>query len=203
MSQDILYLITALVTSGATLSAVWLKHKLTCTDHCKVLEEEMKQNTNVYTALEYTLEEAGADRAYVFEFHNGDHYFSGRGQQKFSCTYEVVKEGISAESSQSQNYRVSNFHHYIKSLIGEGHFSHDNLDSIEDYGLIKLLDHKGVQSIYNVPLKTLNGKIIGLVGLDFVKNPRKGGAIGFCGNPKGHLKDLLKDQARIIAGYLV
>jgi hypothetical protein len=203
MTQELIYLITALCTSAATLGAVWLRHKLTCEDHCQVLEKEMKQNGNVYTALQYTLDKTGADRAYVLEFHNGEHYFSGRGQQKFSCTYEVVRQGISSEAAQSQNYRVSNFHHYINTLVQEGVFAHSDLDTIEDYAFAKLLDHKGVQSIYNVSLKTLNGKIIGIMGLDYVRSPNSEGKIGFYQHPKGKLMDFLKEQSRIIAGYLV
>tara|TARA_R100000808_G_scaffold25056_1_gene61033 strand:+ start:2297 stop:2905 length:609 start_codon:yes stop_codon:yes gene_type:complete len=202
MSQEFVYLLTALFTSAATLAAVWLRHRLTCEDHCEVLEKEMKQNANVYTALQFTLEESGADRAYVLEFHNGEHYFSGRGQQKFSCTYEVVREGISAEAGKSQNYRVSNFHNYINTLVQDGVFAHSELETIEDYGFSKLLEQKGVQSIYNVSLKTLNGKIIGILGLDYVRTPSTAGKIGFTQKPKGAIA-LLKEQARIIAGYLV
>ena len=203
MSQELVYLLTAACTSAATLGAVWLRHKLTCEDHCEVLEKEMKQNATVYTALQYTLEESGADRAYVLEFHNGEHYFSGRGQQKFSCTYEVVRQGISTEAEKSQNYRVSNFHHYVNTLVQDGVFAHSDTEQIEDYGFSKLLEHKGVQSIYNVSLKTLNGKIIGILGLDYVRSPSTAGKIGFAQQPKGGILNLLKDQSRIIAGYLV
>ena len=203
MTQELIYLITAFCTSAATLGAVWLRHKLTCEDHCKVLEKEMKQNGNVYTALQYTLDETGADRAYVLEFHNGEHYFSGRGQQKFSCTYEVVRQGISAEAAASQNYRVSNFHHYINTLVQNDVFAHSDLDTMDDYAFAKLLEHKGVQSIYNVTLKTLNGKVIGIIGVDYVRQKAPAGKIGFHQNPAGTLTDFLKGQSKIIAGYLV
>ena len=193
MDENLLYASTAIVTSLVTLLGVWLKHHLTCKDHCTIMKKEMKQNANVYTALQYTLAETGADRAYVFEFHNGDHYFSGRGQQKFSCTYEVVGKGISSEASDSQNYRVSNFHHYIHSLIHDGSFCQPNLEKSEDYAFYKLLEKKGVKSLYNVPLKTLNGKIIGFLGLDFVREERD--------DPE--LKNALRKQARVIAGYIV
>ena len=203
MTDSLIYILTATLTSAGTLGAVWLRHKLTCKNHCKILEKEMKQNANVYTALEYVLDETKADRAYVFEFHNGEHYFSGRGQQKFSCTYEVVQRGISSEASRSQNYRVSNFHHYINSLIEDEKFMHENINNIEDYSFLKLLEQKGVSSIYNIPLKTLNGKIIGFIGVDYVKEFCPAGKIGFNQPNQPTLPDFLKQQARIIAGYLV
>jgi len=202
MSEPLIYLLAAGLSSAATLLAVWFKHRLTNRE-CDVLQEETRQNANVYTALQYTLEETGADRAYIMEFHNGEHYFSGRGQQKFSCTYEVVRKGISAESSNSQGYRVSNFHHYINKLVHDDEFCHVALESIEDYPFARLLEHKGVRSIYNVTLKTLNGRIIGVIGVDYVRSEVPAGKIGFHQHSKGSLTDFLKAQSKIIAGYLV
>jgi hypothetical protein len=202
MNESIVSITAAILSAGATLLAVWLKHRWGA-QRCDPLTKEMQQNANVYMALEHTLEKTGADRAYVLEFHNGENYFSGRGQQKFSCTHEVVRQGISAESANSQNYRVSNFHHYINTLVQDGEFNYANLDSLEDYAFIKLLEHKGVQSIYNVTLTTLSGKIIGIVGVDYVRDKGPQGKIGFNQTPNGSLTDFLKVQSKIIAGYLV
>ena len=85
--EIVAYLMAAVASCGATLGAVWLRHKLQKDDTCDTVAEETKHNENVYAALNFTLEEMGADRAYVLEFHNGIHYFSGRSQQKFSCSY--------------------------------------------------------------------------------------------------------------------
>jgi hypothetical protein len=38
--------------------------------------------------------------------------------------------------------------------------------------LRNLLTSKGVKSLYNVPIRTYNGKTIGFIGLDFVKSER-------------------------------
>ena len=56
-----------------------------------------------------------------------------------------------------------------------------------------MLQDRGAEAFYATPIKTLNGKIIGLLGVDFVKSSKSQ-----C-NP-----DLnnLKQQARIIGGYL-
>ncbi len=202
MTESLLSIAAAILSAAATLLAVWLKHRWG-NKLCDPLTKETQQNANVYTALQHTLDETGADRAYVLEFHNGEDYFSGRGQQKFSCTHEVVREGISSESALSQNYRVSNFHHYINTLVQEGEFAYSDLDSLDDYAFIKLLEHKGVQSIYNVTLSTLNGKIIGIIGIDYVRNKCPQGKVGFNQAPNGSLIGFLKTQSRIVAGYLV
>ena len=190
------YLAAAVVSAVATLLAVWYRHKLGSRG-CDLIKEETKQNTNVYTALQYTLEQTQADRAYILEFHNGEHFYAGRGQQKFSCTFEIVKEGISAEAHKSQNHRVSNYHNYIQRLVDKEKFCHENVEQIEDHFFSNLLKQKGVKSVYNVPLKTLNGKIVGILGVDYVRHPQENN-LG-----KISILNLLKKQAKIITGYLL
>ena len=189
------YILASVVSCLATLGAVYLRHKL-ARKSCDTIQAETKHNENVYTALNYTLEEMGADRAYVLEFHNGISYFSGRGQQKFSCSYEIVQEGISAECHNSQDHRVSNYHTYISELVEKEKFAYTDLEAISDHVFSGLLHHKGVKSIYNVPVKTLNGKIIGILGIDYVKAQRDKEF-----DDDFHL--FMKRQARIIAGYLL
>ena len=201
--SNITQIAVALVSIGATLFSVWAGKRYMEKRKKDCLVNETIQNANVYTALQYLLEEARADRAYVLEFHNGEHYFSGRGQQKFSCSYEVVREGISAESEQSQNHRVSNYHHYISEMVKDGHFSYSDTKLINDVPFVQMLNQKGVNAIYNVPLKTLNGKIIGILGIDFVNSSPKTKEIGFDKSADKTLQDFLRHQARIIAGYLI
>jgi len=194
--EVVAYVLASVLSCLATLGAVYLRHKLT-SKKCDPIQEETKHNENVYTALNYTLEEMEADRAYVLEFHNGINYFSGRGQQKFSCSYEIVQEGISAECHNSQDHRVSNYHHYISELVENAKFQHSNIDNMNDHVFAGLLQHKGVKSIYNVPIKTLNGKIIGILGVDYVKS------IGGEDHFTDEAYEFMKRQARVIAGYLL
>jgi len=196
-------IMVALVSVGATLFSVWAGKRYMNNRKNSILINETIQNANVYTALQFLLEEAGADRAYVLEFHNGEHYFSGRGQQKFSCSYEVVREGISAESPNSQNHRVSNYHTYISQLVKDGDFSYSDINIINDVSFIQLLQQRGVSSIYNVPLKTLNGKIIGILGIDYVKSAPKSKEMGFQKSIVQSNREFLRNQARIITGYLM
>ena len=195
-TDELTLLVAALVSSGGTLGAVWLRHKLSKGLRCDPIETETKHNQNVYTALDFTLESLNGDRAYILEFHNGIHYFSGRSQQKFSCSYEVVQEGISAECQDSQDHKISNYHSYIRTLVEKEKFAFEDLNNIEDHIFTTLLRHKGVQSIFNVPIKTLNGKIIGILGVDWVRAPYEGEF------SEENFK-FLKRQARVVAGYLL
>jgi len=185
--------ITALATLGSVLGGQMLMRKKA--KNCVIRENA--QNANVYTALKYILQQMEGDRVYIMEFHNGESYFSGRSQQKYSCTHEVVEEGISAECEFSQNHRISNYHDYINRLVKDSKFAYKNIEDIDDRAFHQMLVKKGVKSIYNVPIKTLNGKIIGILGIDYVKN-------------QIDVKCLTDDncnfmhrQARLIAGYLI
>lgn len=191
--------IAAVASCAATLGAVFLRHKLSKDLKCDPIEKESRHNDNVYTALSYTMGEMGADRAYVMEFHNGIHYFSGRSQQKFSCSYEIVDEGISSESQNSQDYKISNYHNYIKELVDLEKFEYKDVSKIDDHVFKNLLKHKGVRALYNVPIKTLNGKIIGILGVDYVRAPHK----GYLVDNDEDVQKFMKRQARVISGYLL
>jgi len=198
MEADLLTAIAAILSSIVTLGGVWARGKMKSGGKCPV-ETHVKAGANVYTALKFIKSSMGSDRAYVFEFHNGGSYFSGRGQQKFSCTHEVVEAGISAECMHSQDHRVSNYSQYINDLISKGVLRCLDLNSIEDGGFRNLLQSKGVESLYNVPIKTLNGKIIGILGVDYIHKLKK-----FPEPSRGaDTQEFMERQARLIAGYLV
>ncbi len=184
-------IICALIGGVFTIFGVYISTKLR--QRKDPLPFDLDRNDNINTALSYTLEKLGADRCYVHQFHNGDHYYSGNSQQKFSCTYEIVEEGISCEAPSSQNHRVSNYNYFIKDLVKNDGFCYGKVNDIEDSTLKDKLKKQGVESIGCVPIKLLNGRIIGVLGVDFVKNKKQ-----VCGEGMS----LLRMQSKIIAGYL-
>ena len=184
-------LIAAIIGAISTLVGVFLTHKLRAQKD--PLPKDIDRNDNIYTALSYLITETEADRCYVYEFHNGDYYYSGNSQQKFSNTYEIVEEGISCEAAQEQNLRVSNYNFFIKELIENGGLCYSNTEKIPDPLFKEKMHNNGIQSISCVPIKLLNGKIIGILGIDYVKHKV---------NCDAEMFNLLKNQARIISGYL-
>ena len=106
--ENLAVIFASIISAVGTIAAVWIKNKF---DYKKknTLESATVSGINIYKALEYIQSQTNCARAYVFEFHNGDTYYSGGSQQKFSSTYEVVREGISSECVKLQNLRVSNF----------------------------------------------------------------------------------------------
>lgn len=194
--MDYSIIFASIITAVATLCSVFIGKK--CMPNSKPLcpvTKDTNQSANVYSALDYILEEMKADRAYVLEFHNGGSYYSGRGQQKFSCTHEVARSGITRECNHSQDHRVSNYHSYVDAMIKNQKFIIEDTDRGRDEEFLKLIRRSGVVSIYNVPIKTLNGKIIGILGVDYVAGRSK----KFTENDY----KLMHRQAKFIAGYLI
>ena len=190
-------IITAVISAAATIWAAWGAKRYWKNKNRDPVVEDTAQSANIYTALKYMLGEVECDRAYVMQFHNGGHYYSGRGQQKFSCTHEVTTKGITKQCSISQEHRVSHYHDYITQLLTDGKFAHDTLGAVEDHNFAQILKQAGVKSIYNVPFTTLNGRIIGILGVDYVKSEAPQARFG------KEAQSFMKGQARIMAGYLL
>lgn len=206
--DGIYIIVSAIIGASATIASVLLSQRIKKKKTKDPIIDEHKNSENIYTALNFVMEEMNADRAYIFQFHNGSYYISGRSQQKFSCTHETVTKGISRESEFSQNYIISNYHTYIDDLVNEGEFCFTNPDDVDDHAFATLMRSKGIKSIYNIPIKTLNGQIIGILGVDYVKDCVKDDTIGFCNDAQakafGEETNLfMRRQARIISGYLI
>ena len=193
-SLDIITVLTGVVSAATAVLGVWLKIKYDERKH-KQLNYDPSLHSNVVTALEFIMDETGSDRAFVLEFHNGDQYFSGRGQQKLSCTYEVVNDGISVECQNLQNIRVSNFHGLMNSISRQETFLCPDTERYKhDITFKSLLQSKGVKSMFARPIKTLNGKIIGVLCLEYVKEQRKW---------SDDSEEFIRKQSRVISGYLI
>jgi hypothetical protein len=206
--QDYSTIIAAVITCIGTIGSVLLgklilNRKNQCTKDPIVVDTE--NNYNVYVSLQYLTEISNCDRAYIMQFHNGGHYVSGKSQKKFSCTHEVCSRGVSKECEKSQNHLVSNFNHYIQEILSNKEYAYVDISKIKDQSFKNLLDYKGVQSIYNIPLRTLEGKVIGILGLDYVKNrPLRSFDEMFAEiHSKDELDKFMRNQARTITGYLI
>lgn len=191
---DIISVLTGVVSAITAVAGMYFKIRYD-ERKSKEFSYDPNQHSSIIAALEYVLSETEADRAYVLEFHNGEHYFSGRSQQKLSCTYEVVSEGISSECHKIQNIRTSNFHGLTKDIASEKTFKCPNLEKYNDDITFKsFLEDKGVKSMFARPVKTLNGKILGIIILDYVKENRAW---------SDEAEEFVKKQARAISGYLI
>jgi len=191
---DIISVLTGVVSCATAVVGVWLKLKFD-EKKSKQLNYDPNLHGSVISALEFTKSETEADRVYVMEFHNGENYFSGKSQQKLSCTYEVVSEGISCEYASLQNIRISNMHSMVQYIAMEKPFICEDVEKYtDDISFKSFLQEKGVQSLFAQPVKSLNGKILGVIIIEYVKEKRAWGV---------NAQDFMEKQSRVISGYLI
>ena len=152
------------------------------------------QNTNVEKAIRYTLDVLNVDRVSVYEFHNGESFYSGSHQQKFSCTYEYFKAGVSSEALGQQGLRVSTFNQFVSEIINEKIFKYSNTQDLDDSLLKNWFEDKGVKSIVAIPIITLNKNIIGMISVESTTSNKT--------LTEKEIKFLI-EQSKIICGYLI
>lgn len=187
-------ILVATITLASTLIGFWVKKQFQEKTAAKELEYATYKNENILGLLKEILEHLKCDRVYIFEFHNGTYFSSGLPMQKFTCSYEVVDEGISSECRNPGEYRVSNFNSYIKKIITERDVCIPNVDQIVEHPLLKgLLQEKGVKSLYNIPIRDLSGKTIGFIGVDFVKE---------LVNLEESKINFIRSCAKLVTGYI-
>jgi len=127
---------------------------------------QVEASTGVNKELSEILNESEASRIYVFQFHNGITFYTGQHAQRFSCTYEMVNEGVSREAENLQNLQVSLFSWWINEVLS-GRMTYYNIDDMSDYTSRITLEQQGIKSIICRPL-IQKGKVVGILGVDFV-----------------------------------
>jgi len=192
-------ILSSCIVAGTTILSIFIKELVQSKNNKKqaCVVKYTKKNENVQKAVDFTRNATQADRAYVFEFHNGDSFYSGNHQQKFSCTYESLDAGVSSENMRLQDLRVSTFNAFIKDVLGihgEKLFRLEDIESIDSPLLRNWLDERGIRSCYAFPIETLNHGVVGIICIDYTKK-----------KTEIYKKDidLIQNQAKIISGYLI
>jgi len=136
----------------------------------------------------------GADRACVFQFHNGDYFINGSPILRMSCTHESVAPGVAGIKVHSRDIMVN---HVVESLEFLQEFDRTSLPSVLDITGLPECFYKsavlsqGVETVVQYPLYK-EEHVVGLVGVSFHKQT----------NPKQHLLSRMKELAPHIE-YLV
>ena len=133
-----------------------------------LLTKSIKDNKFVADALKTILNELKADRVYLCQFHNGGKYYTGKSQQKFSTTFEVVSEGI--ELGWQERNTPTTLWCYALNMCISNNFTFNNIDKIQDLATVARLKSKGVKSITWIPIVGKKDLLM-FVGIDWVKDP--------------------------------
>jgi len=78
--------------------------------HIELMEKRDKANQQIPLLLSSMLFQTNAERAMIFEFHNGGTNHSDLPFYRFSCSYEVIKKHVDQYVSDSyQNQNVADY----------------------------------------------------------------------------------------------
>ena len=189
-------ILSSCIVAATTIISLFLKDFLQKKKNQASLSVEKCtiQNANVEKAIRYTLDAVNADRVSVYEFHNGESFYSGSHQQKFSCTYETVKTGVSSEALNLQGLRISTFNQFISEVINNKIFQFSDIKTIKDSLLRNWFENRGIKSAYSIPIITLNKNIIGVINIEHTGKTHK---------PTEKDVKFLIEQSKIICGYLI
>lgn len=151
----------------------WLDKRKTKPD---MVKETLKVSELVTSKLDHIKEEFNPDRVWITQFHNGGHFYpTGKSMAKFSIIYEVVNSGIQSVQQNFQNIPVNLFSKSINELLINDviEISDFKDETIATYGLKYVAEETGCKSSYLFAIKTIDGKFIGTLGLDYTKRKTK------------------------------
>lgn len=139
------------------------------------LSEAFTYGEKVQEKLENLREEYNADRLYILQFHNGGYYYpTGKSIQKFSMFYEVVKDPKYSVRHTFQNIPVHLFSKSLKELADDDYIAiTDYRDAtVATFGLKYIAEESGNRSSYMFTIRNIDGKLIGIFGVDYNKVTR-------------------------------
>jgi len=145
------------------------KKKDMVTDACEV-------SCAVVSKIDEIKEEHGADRVWIAQFHNGGHFYpTGKSIAKFSVFYETVGAGTSSVQASLQSIPVNLFSKSINCLLkDEAIFIPDFKDeTVATHGLKYFAEDSGTKSQYLFAIKSIDGKFIGFMSIDYTKKKTK------------------------------
>lgn len=126
----------------------------------------LRQDSKIEDLMEEFMYKVGADRCYVFQFHNGVNYYSGEHMHRMTNTYETVRDGISEEKGNLTNLQIKDFRWFLEETV-EGDLYIVDVNSITDGATRSILASQGIKSIAVAPI-FVRGAFVGYVGVDYV-----------------------------------
>ena len=85
--------------------------------HKPMSGEQLEVALKTHSLLSELRSKLRADRAYIFEIHNGDDFPSVAPNHKLTCTYEVANEGISEFADKLQNVKASYIYDFTTAVF--------------------------------------------------------------------------------------
>jgi hypothetical protein len=141
-----------------------------------LVHETLKVSELVTSRIEHIKEEFKADRVWITQFHNGGNFYpTGKSMAKFSVIYETVHVGVNSIQSNFHNIPVNLFSKSINELLMNDVIEIPDFkdESVSTFGLKYIAEENGCKSGYLFAIKTIDGKFIGTLGIDYTKRKTK------------------------------
>ena len=164
-----------IVAVSATIVAILKSYKNTKSE-IDTLPKKIKRQVNIDDSIISKMEDLkellNADRVQIYDFHNGGHYANGRSALKTSCSYEVIRTGVSHKQSYLQSIPLSCLSRFVSKLMNDGFLEVRNIEDIKDEmpSTYQLKKDMQINSFYDVILNNKNGEPIGFLAVQYVKN---------------------------------
>ena len=126
------------------------------------------RNKLINSALEKMVFEAGADKAYILQFHNGGENVKGIPFIKFTITNEWCPVSVKREAQNFKDVPLGVISGLSYWVIKEKNLYFPNIERLaeKDSGSYGIFKDKGVQSVYVSGLFDLQDSVVGLVILE-------------------------------------
>ena len=137
-----------------------------------MVTETLRVSELVTIKIEHIKEEFNADRVWITQFHNGGNFYpTGKSMAKFSVMYETVHPGVSSIQSNFHNIPVNLFSKSINQLLVNDIIEIPDFkdETISTFGLKYIAEDTNCKSGYLFAIKSIEGKFIGTLGLDYTK----------------------------------
>jgi hypothetical protein len=141
-----------------------------------LVKDTLQVSELVTSKIEHIKEEFSADRVWVTQFHNGGNFYpTGKSMAKFSIIYETVSQGVSSIQGNFHNIPVNLFSKSINQLLENDVIEIPDFkdEHTSTFGLKYIAEENGCKSGYLFSIKTIDGKFIGTLGLDYTKRKTK------------------------------
>ena len=138
--------------------------------------ETLKVSELVMTKLDHIKEEFKGDRVWVAQFHNGGNFYpTGKSMAKFSIIYESVAPSVSSIQGNFHNIPVNLFSRSINQLLENDKIEIPDFkdETVATYGLKYIAEDTGCKSGYLFAIKCIEGRFIGMLGIDYTKRKTK------------------------------
>ena len=164
-------IIVAFITAVlGPIALAWVKDKLERKKKETPMSEALKSSSLIDDQLNEIMEELDCDRVWVAQFHNGGHFYpTGKSIQKFSIFYEKCNPSIPHIQSTFQNIPVSLFPKVLSKVYKDGELEILNTETEQNsFGISALTNNFKTKSICMVGLRSLDGHLIGVMGISFI-----------------------------------